>query len=72
MEAQEYKCALTGLDMTPETAQLDHKTPKAKGGDDSIDNLQWILDVVNKAKGTMTNKEFFDLCNMVVSHQKKS
>ena len=71
IEAQGYKCALTGCDLNPSNAQLDHKIPRSKGGSDSIENLQWILDTVNKAKGSMSNHEFFEMCNQVVLHFQK-
>lgn len=68
LESQQYKCALTGMDLTPETASLDHKIPVGRGGPHEIGNL-WILHHnVNAAKGTMTPEEFVDLCRKVAAH----
>jgi hypothetical protein len=66
LKKQEYRCALTGEKLTPNTAQLDHKTPKSKGGDDVLDNLQWLDRTVNKMKGSMTVEEFVSVCKRVV------
>jgi hypothetical protein len=62
VEDQSYCCNLTGWEMKPETASLDHKTPVSRGGDHSIENLQVLDYRVNKAKGTMTNEEFVEMC----------
>lgn len=68
VESQCYRCALTGWDLKPETASLDHILPVSRGGDHSIENLQ-ILDYrVNKAKGTMTADEFVEMCRAVAAH----
>lgn len=65
IESQSYKCALTGQDLTPENAHLDHKLPLSRGGDNKLGNLQWIHKDVNKAKGEMTNEEFVKMCRKV-------
>lgn len=68
VERQNYKCALTGRDLTPETASLDHVIPVARGGDHSVENLWVVHHQVNTAKGTMTVEEFVQMCREVVSH----
>lgn len=67
LEAQGFKCAITGRDLTPETASLDHKVPLSKGGSNLMDNVQIVHWDVNKAKGTMTMSEFLALCKEVVA-----
>ncbi len=72
VEAQAYKCAISGRDLTPETASLDHITPIGRGGEHVLENL-WIVDrQVNAAKGSMTNEEFFALCEQVADAQRKN
>lgn len=44
------------------TATVDHKTPLSRGGEHSLSNAQVITDVVNRAKGQMTNDEFIAMC----------
>ena len=63
-----YRCALTGRKLTPETAALDHCIPVSRGGKHEIANAQLLHRDVNRAKGTLTNEEFIDLCRDVVKH----
>lgn len=56
-------CAYTGEPLVPgANASLDHKTPIARGGTNDRENLQWVLDVVNRMKTDMTHDEFVHLC----------
>jgi 5-methylcytosine-specific restriction endonuclease McrA len=65
---QGYRCALSGVLLTPQQAALDHRWPVAKGGTHSVDNLQWLDPVINKAKHTLTNEEFVEMCRRVVAY----
>lgn len=60
-KAQRGMCALTGRRLD-RSAQLDHKLPKAKGGSDSLENLQWLCQEANLAKRDMTDEQFVALC----------
>ena len=62
LEEQAYKCRLTGVEMTPALASLDHIDPRSLGGNDDIKNIQIVLAGVNKAKGTMTQSQFISMC----------
>lgn len=64
---QRFRCALSGVKLKPKHASLDHKLPVAKGGSDLIDNLQWVSTKVNRAKGTMTDEEFIEMCQAVAN-----
>lgn len=68
LECQQYRCALTGRRLTPETASLDHIIPVRCGGEHLVENTQVLHKGVNKAKTTMTNGEFIQLCREVVEH----
>ena len=69
LERQQFRCALSGRELTPAIASLDHIVPLAKGGSHTIDNL-WVVDQqVNVAKGTMTLDEFLQVCSDVIRHQ---
>ena len=65
IQKQEYKCALTGMQLEPDTAEIDHVVPVADGGDHSIGNLQILHKVVNRMKGSMSNAEFISWCKLV-------
>lgn len=68
LEEQKYTCALTGLPLTPQTAWLDHIDAKAVGGCDDKENVQIVLAAVNRAKTTMTQRQFVAMCHAVARH----
>jgi 5-methylcytosine-specific restriction endonuclease McrA len=69
VERQKFRCAISGREMTPETASLDHITPLARGGKHELGNV-WAVDhQVNTAKGTLSVEEFVAMCFDVVRHQ---
>jgi CRISPR/Cas system Type II protein with McrA/HNH and RuvC-like nuclease domain len=68
VNAQEFKCALTGQELSPPRASIDHIVPLSKGGAHAMHNLQVIDRDINLAKGKMTNAEFIEMCRLVVFH----
>ena len=68
LESQQYRCALTGRRLTPDTASLDHVVPVRNGGEHAIENTQVLHKDVNRAKTTLSNEEFIQLCREVVDH----
>ncbi len=78
-DKQEAKCAYTGVDIVIRearrsdqrfTASLDHKVPRSLGGPDSIENLQWVSWLVNRAKTDMTHEQFIEMCSVVVERDR--
>lgn len=65
IESQEYRCALSGIKLSPDTAEVDHKIPVSVGGDHSIENLQIVHADVNRMKAAMSNDEFIRICKSV-------
>lgn len=63
---QRGRCALTG-ERLDRTAQVDHITPRARGGTDALDNLQWVSVAANLAKRDLTQEEFVALCSSVMA-----
>jgi 5-methylcytosine-specific restriction endonuclease McrA len=68
LEYQHHRCALTGRELTPETAALDHIIPIRCDGQHVIENTQVLHSDVNRAKGSLTNVEFIQLCREVAAH----
>jgi 5-methylcytosine-specific restriction endonuclease McrA len=69
VKRQRFRCAISGRELTPETASLDHIIPLARGGRHAIENV-WVVDhQVNSAKGTLPPDEFVALCRDVVAYQ---
>ena len=68
-EAQNGKCALTGVDLVlGHGAAVDHVLPKSRGGLKEVTNIRWVHKDANYAKGTMTDHEFFDLCSRICEY----
>ena len=68
---QRGRCAYTGRKLLPDgTTHLDHILPRAKGGSNHPDNLQFICSEANQAKGSLTHNEFITLCRDTLNHCK--
>lgn len=74
LEAQDYKCALTGLPLTcvlqkgvvtKTNASIDRIIP---GGPYTEDNIQIVCRAVNSWRADLTVDEFIDWCSKVVKH----
>jgi 5-methylcytosine-specific restriction endonuclease McrA len=69
IERQNFRCAMSGRTLTPESASLDHIVPLSRNGSHELSNL-WVVDhQVNLAKGTLTVEEFMGLCQEIVNHR---
>jgi 5-methylcytosine-specific restriction endonuclease McrA len=67
LESQGYKCAYSGVALTPKTTSLDHCKPLCDGGDHSIENVRFVEREVNRAKGAMSLTEFVAMCRRVTA-----
>lgn len=65
--AQRGRCWLTGRKLD-RTAQIDHLTPKCRGGTDAPSNLRWLCASANIAKRHLTEQEFIALCRDVMRY----
>lgn len=70
LEKQEYRCAITGVALTPETAVLDHIVPISKGGG-ALDENNWqiVHMEVNRIKGVLTMDELLEWALLIVKKQ---
>lgn len=67
-------CYMTGraIDLTDSSSyHLDHRVSRAKGGGNSLDNLEIACKDANFAKRDMSYEEFVDLCRDVVRYHDK-
>lgn len=48
---------------------IDHIVPIRHGGQDHLQNLQWLCKQANLAKGSLSSEEFLQLCQDVVSNE---
>jgi len=65
---QGYRCALSGELLTEENASLDHIVPISEGGQHTMENVHWVHEDVNSAKGVMSLERFVALCHKVAEH----
>lgn len=66
VEKQGHRCALTGRELTPKNAVVDHVVPVEDGGEHGLANLQVVTKRANRAKGRLTMTDFVALCRAVV------
>lgn len=71
LEQSQFRCALTGWKITPNSFEIDHIIPVADGGTSKPDNLQCVHQLVNRAKGTMSNAQFIEMCKAVAEQAKR-
>ena len=64
---QNYRCALTGRELTIENVTLDHINPFARSDDHSLDNVHLVIRKANLAKGAMATGDFIRLCQDVAA-----
>lgn len=68
-------CYLTGRKINlneSKSYHLDHKIPKSKGGDNSLNNCEIASREANQAKYNLSYEEFVQLCREVVNHYDKN
>jgi hypothetical protein len=68
IEEQGYRCKLSGIELTPDTASLDHIIPVSKGGEHCVGNVAWVHEEINRMKGQLSVEEFIALCLKVVQY----
>lgn len=68
LEQQEYRCALTGRELTPENTSAEHIIPLRKGGRHELANIFLVDDAVAKLKRYYSDEEVIQLAHELVAH----
>lgn len=68
VELQCFRCAMTGRELVPDDANLDHIAPVAAGGEHVMGNVQVVHKVINQMKSTLPKSEFIEWCRLVVAY----
>lgn len=64
---QQYRCALSGVVLSPDCASLDHIVPLSKGGRHVLSNCQIVHPIVNRLKADMSQEEFVGWAKLIAS-----
>lgn len=68
LEAQKYKCGLSGVALTPENLEFDHIVPVSSGGGDEPSNIMAVTKAVNRCKRCLDLVEFVELCHQIAEN----
>lgn len=67
LESQNYRCPLTGRELTPETTCAEHIVPLRQGGTHALDNIYLVHDTVAKLKRHYKDSEILELANDIIN-----
>ena len=62
LEKQQYRCALSGRELTPETTDAEHILPLDSGGTHTPDNIYLIVRDAARLKRHLTEAQVIELC----------
>lgn len=66
LASQGGRCAYTNEKLVlGVNASIDHKTPRSRGGSNTIGNVHWVTWAVNRCKTDLTHDEFVAMCRTV-------
>ena len=69
IEKQNYKCFLTGDDISFESdIDLDHIIPITRGGKNKLSNVRWVTRQANRLKNNLTDDELKVLCLKIIQN----
>ena len=72
IEDQQYRCAMTGIELSPDDANLDHIVPISAGGEHVMGNVQVVHRVINQMKSTLPKDDFINWCRKIVLHAEQN
>jgi hypothetical protein len=66
LQFQRHKCAVSGIELSPSTASVDHIVSLKDGGGTTMENLQILHREVNRIKGSLSISELDSWCRQIV------
>ena len=70
MAKQNFKCALTGNDISFESdIDLDHIIPTSRNGNNELSNVRWVTRQANRLKNNLTDDELKALCLKIIQYK---
>lgn len=68
LEKQGHKCALSGLELTPNTTEIMHRMPIESGGENSLDNTILVDSNVYKLARGLTPDQLAIICAQILDN----
>lgn len=62
LEKQQYRCALSGRELTPENTDAEHILPLEHGGQHTLENIYLIVRDAARIKRHLTEAQAIGLC----------
>ncbi len=72
LEAQSYRCALSGRELTPEITDAEHIVPLDAGGEHTPDNIYLIVKDAARLKRYLPERDLMQLCFDILNHRGKT
>ena len=70
---QDFRCAISGVQLNPQIAEGDHITPLSRDGAGHGEKNVWIVDKkVNQMKGTMEYDELIEMCELILQNREET
>jgi hypothetical protein len=71
LEKQNYRCALTGRELTPEITDAEHIVPLDAGGEHTPDNIYLIIKDAARLKRYLSEPDLMQLCLDILNNRGK-
>lgn len=63
---QKMRCALSGIELTPQTTVAEHKIPLRRGGKHELENIYLLDENVARLKKGLLDAEFVEIARKIV------
>lgn len=69
LQKQNFKCYVSGIELTYENVEIEHIQPLTKGGKHELENLCLIDKSLRELKRLNTKKEILELCKVIIAYE---
>jgi len=68
---QGYRCAISGIELTPENTTAEHIVPLRKGGKHELANIYLVDENISRLKRNLLEEEVIEIARRIVEHEGK-
>ncbi|PJZ36999.1 hypothetical protein CH354_07715 [Leptospira levettii] len=69
LNQQNFKCYISGIELTYENVEIEHIQPLTKGGKHELENLCLIEKSLRELKRLKTREEILELCKVIIQNE---